>query len=192
MAMGRAPESEVFALGIVGAFFVLANSVADLTFGAIVSPLQLGGDAIVAGVAGILLTVILAVCLGLYSNTHDPSEQGGFGAALAIFAALSLWIGGGFLVGFVLAFTAGILAVILAHVAEAPFAVPRTAPAPSSALSAEASDSAPGGSPVPPVEGTSVPPREWICAKCDWPNSRDARLCEKCGAARDWWAGPGG
>ncbi len=175
--MGRAPESEVLALGAVGAFLVLANAVGDLALGLVYAPLSAGADPVISGVFGVILAIIMMACVGMYGAQDDPDEQKGWGTALAIFAAFSLWTGGGFLAGFVLAFTGGILAVILVHVHEAPLVDHRTGPSSSK--------------PPPSGGGPAPPPTGWACPKCGWKNPADTPLCEQCRTSRDWWSGTG-
>jgi len=108
--------TEVLVLGAVGTLLIFANGVADLLLGFTVpAPLQFTTNATVAGMVGILLTVFMSIFLFLSWDSTDSREQSTWGTLLAMFAAFSLWLGGGFLVGFILAFAAGILIILLAR-----------------------------------------------------------------------------
>jgi hypothetical protein len=197
---GQQPAFEVLILGAIGGLLVLLNGAVDLwiaaTASAVSAPIQFTDDAAILGAVSILLAILLGVILLYYWVSVDSGALSLSGTFLAIVAAFSLWVGGGFLVGFVLSFTAGVLAVVLANLPTPSLEPAPPAIGPRSTIADQAISSPPSPVGPPPTVAPERPPPPggtwqatqgnvvWFCPKCDFQNPLATRICGNCGTPR--------
>lgn len=188
------PSVEVVVLGAIGALLMFANGVADVVFGsAELGPLQYEQNVVLAGLLGMLFAVLLGFFLGAYWESHRSDDLSLSGMLIVIVAALSLWAGGGFVVGFVLALTAGALAIVLARFPD----VPPDPLAPGlgrrAARTGRSNSSPPGDPPRNETRDSEGPapawtpglgPGVWFCRKCGLENRFNSASCSSCGEPR--------
>lgn len=111
---GAEARGEVLALGVVSASLIFLQGVVEIASGAyVVAPLgaPLGGASASDGGASVLLSLVVGVLCWTYND--EPSRAGACGVGMIIATSMSLWVGGGFLVGFVLGAIGGTLAIVL-------------------------------------------------------------------------------
>ncbi|MGA8302545.1 MAG: hypothetical protein WA691_04725 [Thermoplasmata archaeon] len=168
------------ALGAVGALLIFAEGVELLVVGAYFSTTP-GAAAAIEPVAAGLLSIVFAIFLGwlLFSYDVNPEAPGPWGTGIVIVSAISLWVGGGFLVGSILGLIGGIVAILAPIDWEDS---PSAAPAPAYGESGAARLSA-----VPPFAEAGSPSRQpgpvvRYCPSCGAVNGPANRTCMKCGA----------
>jgi hypothetical protein len=180
---------EVTVLGGLGALLILINGLVDFYVAAVGStysaPVEFTNDLIGVGLVSVLFAVLLAVFVLLYHGSESSTTRGAWALLITIFAAFSLWTGGGFLVGFLLAFVGGVIGIVLAGSShETPiWAVP--APVPSSPSGPVPTPGAPAAMAAPNPASSPLPPRlsgiVWYCRRCECDNPTDSRVCRHCG-----------
>jgi hypothetical protein len=176
------PRIEVLLLGGLGALLILVNGIALLVLStAQPASIQFTNDVESAGAASVFEALLLALFLVLYWVADQPGVRGVWAALIAMVGALSLWSGGGFLVGLVLTLTAGVVGILLARPVAVsgypPLAAPPVAP-PSDSSPMPPLFPAPAGTDATLVHRGRV---VWFCPKCDSENPIDSRVCGNCG-----------
>jgi hypothetical protein len=180
---------DIAALGVLGAFFILLNAGVDLYAAAVggsySAPLAFSNDFVGLGLANALIALSLVLFVRFYSIAKDQTARGTWCLLVTVFAAFSLWSGGGFLVGFVLSFTAGAIGIILTSSSPTPpfFALPTPVPSPSPNPMPDPGIASANGAPTaapptlpPPLSGVI-----WYCRRCECDNPTDSRTCRHCG-----------
>jgi hypothetical protein len=192
---GISHPTAAIVLGFVAGILVLLGG---LFLGAVSDALNARGETYLAGAAsefGVLGDLFGILLMGLsYGLIRSPDSHVGLGIGILVIGVLSLFGGGGFLIGTILAVLAGILAILFVPDDGEPFpawnappAVPwgtgpgGTTPGP---WTPPASPSAAPSSPASPLpSGVSPVSSGKVCAACGTSFDRSRLFCPQCGAA---------
>ena len=98
-----------FVLTLIAGILILLNGIVIALFGAFIALFILPELAIV--LAAVALTFGVVVLVGAFMLWNNPSQHTTWGIVILLFSALSLGIGGGFVIGFILGLLGGILAI---------------------------------------------------------------------------------
>ena len=173
---------EPVVLAVLAILFWLVNAVAIAAVDAKLTVLGLGsssGTLVAAGVALVLFALFESVALVAY--LQEPANGRFVGTVTIVLSGLSLFVGGGLLVGSIFGMIAGLLLVLLTPVLEG---------------GANGSERIYEYG-VPPLDSSSPPTTTGtlqavgginegvvrVCLKCDYGNPVSSTTCQKCGAS---------
>jgi len=178
---GSIYPSTAYWLSMIGGVLVLLSGISAILEGifltSFLESILPGISAVVIGegIAGVLFGVVIIYAASRLRNT--PASARTWGIAIIVFAVLSIFGGGGFLLGFILALIGGILAATW-H----PPVMPQSGygqPGYGAPMNPSAAASPWAPPAAPPLRPGSA---QRYCSSCGSPNLAAAQFCAKCGA----------